>query len=117
MSITVTNQSGQTVSLSTDGPKGKAVKEIIESRIARGELTKGTKAEEFVVIDAHSGLKDENGNWLKSVHGGGLDPDVDGDALGQPSGSEASGAAATSPTEPVKKAVKAGAAGNTGATA
>jgi hypothetical protein len=40
-------------------------------------------------VSADTGVKDEKGDYLLSVHGGGLDPDADGDALGQPTGSGA----------------------------
>ena len=102
-SITVQNQSGQVVSLGlpADDPKSQARKEIVEARVRRGELAeakKGAKSENVTVVvtDADTGVKDEKGDYLKSIHGGGIDPDADGDALGQPSGSGASGKAAKS---------------------
>lgn len=94
--ITVKNESGQVVSLSFDGDHDPR-KQIVEQRIARGELTKVTKSEKSTargrrgrqaVVDYHTGLRDEKGDLLKSVHGGGLDPDAQGDEMGQPSGSE-----------------------------
>ena len=99
-SITVKNESGQTVQigLPEGDPKSKARREIVEQRIARGELTKasgksgGDPAGRAAVLDYHTGLRDEKGDLLKSVHGGGLDPDADGDALGEPSGSGAKSA-------------------------
>lgn len=105
MAITVKNASGQVVSLNTDGARGKAVQEIVEQRIKRGELEKAsasaksapTRRGRAAVIDADTGVKDKKGDLLKSVHGGGLDPDADGDVLGQPSGSK-----------PVKDAVEVG---------
>lgn len=96
MAITVKNASEQVVSLNTDGPQGKAIEDIIEQRIKRGELEKvsaGTKSAprraRAAVVDSDAGVKDEKGDYLKSVHGGGVDPDAEGDALGQPSGSKA----------------------------
>lgn len=94
--ITVKNESGQVVSLSYDG-EGDPRKQIIDRRIQMGELekvSKSTKSKEFVgrsrrvVEDYHTGLRDERGDLLKSVHGGGGDPDADGDEMGQPSGSK-----------------------------
>lgn len=97
-SITVQNQSGQVVSigLPENDPKSQARKEIIEARVRRGELakaSKGAKSEDVTVVvtDADTGVKDEKGDYLKSIHGGGIDPDAKGDALGQPSGSGATG--------------------------
>lgn len=95
-SITVKNESGQTVEigLPADDPKSITRREVIEQRIARGELTVtkgksgGRRQPRAVVEDYHTGLKDERGDLLKSVHGGGLDPDANGDVLGQPSGSK-----------------------------
>lgn len=92
--FTVQNESGQVVSY--DVNPGDARKEILEQRIARGELTKVSEGTEsaarpvqvVVVEDEHTGLRDEAGDWLKSVHGGGLDPDAAGDVVGQPSGSK-----------------------------
>lgn len=95
-SISVRNESGQVVSMSFTGDQDPR-KIIIEQRIARGELekvAKGAKSDAAGAInrraveDYHTGLKDEAGNFLKSVHGGGIDPDAQGDVLGQPSGSE-----------------------------
>lgn len=93
--ITVKNESGQVASFLVDGDADPR-KAILEQRIARGELEKVNKTTKsaagrrarVVVQDADTGLKDEAGNFLKSVHGGGLDPDADGDVLGQPSGSK-----------------------------
>lgn len=108
--ITVKNTSGQVVSLSYDGDQDPR-KEIIERRIQQGELqkvAKGTKPEARVGIsrraveDYHTGLRDERGDLLKSVHGGGGDPDADGDAMGQPSGSKPTeGAVVIDGDEPV----------------
>lgn len=42
MAVTVRNASEQVVSLSTDGPRGKTVADIVEERIKLGELTKVT---------------------------------------------------------------------------
>ena len=95
-SITVKNDSGQVVSLSFTGDTDPR-KAIVEQRVARGELEKvntSTKSERVtrrsrrVVEDYHTGLRDEKGDLLKSVHGGGLDPDAEGDEMGQPSGSK-----------------------------
>lgn len=95
-SISVRNESGQVVSMSFTGDQDPR-KIIVEQRIARGELekvSKGSKSDAAgavnrrAVEDYHTGLKDEAGNFLKSVHGGGLDPDAEGDVLGQPSGSK-----------------------------
>lgn len=94
--ITVKNESGQVVSLSFDGDNDPR-KAIVEQRIQRGELEKVNKSSKServtrrsrrVVEDYHTGLRDEKGDLLKSVHGGGLDPDADGDVMGQPSGSK-----------------------------
>jgi len=92
--ITVQNESGQVASFYVDGDNDPRAM-ILEQRIKRGELTKTTKKSSApvrrgrqAVVDADTGLKDEKGDYLKSVHGGGLDPDADGDALGQPSGSK-----------------------------
>jgi hypothetical protein len=95
-SISVRNESGQVVSMSFTSDQDPR-KIIVEQRIARGELekvSKGTKSDAAEAInrraveDYHTGLKDERGDLLKSVHGGGIDPDAQGDVLGQPSGSE-----------------------------
>ena len=96
-SITVKNASGQVVSLNVDGPRGLAVAGIVEQRIKRGELEKvststksatGPRRNRAAVVDADTGVRDEKGDLLKSVHGGGIDPDAKGDALGRPTGSE-----------------------------
>lgn len=109
-SITVTNESGQTaqIGLPEWDPKSKTRREVIEQRIARGELTKssgksgGETVGRAAVVDYHTGLRDEKGDLLKSVHGGGVDPDADGDVLGQPSGSkETEGAVEVSVKVPV----------------
>lgn len=42
MAVTVRNASKQVVSLNTDGPRGKAVADIVEERIKLGELEKVT---------------------------------------------------------------------------
>lgn len=92
--FTVQNESGQVVSY--DLKPGDPRQEILEQRIARGELSKVSEGTEsaarpvqvVVVEDEHTGLRDEAGDLLKSVHGGGLDPDVAGDVIGQPSGSK-----------------------------
>ena len=97
-SITVKNESGQVVSLGFDpsDPRSRARKEIVEGRIRMGELEKAGKSDESgeftspsrrAAVSADTGVKDEKGDYLLSVHGGGLDPDADGDALGQPTGS------------------------------
>lgn len=108
--ITVKNESGQTVQigLPEGDPKSKVRREIIEQRIARGELSKasgksgGDPAGRLAVVDYHTGLRDEKGDLLKSVHGGGLDPDAEGDVLGQPSGSKKTeGAVEIEGNEPV----------------
>lgn len=92
--FTVQNESGQVVSYDLDA--GDPRKAILEQRIARGELTKvadgtesaGRPTQVVVVEDEHTGLTDEQGDLLKSIHGGGLDPDAAGDITGQPSGSK-----------------------------
>lgn len=107
--ITVKNESGQVVSLSYDGELDPR-KQIIDSRIKQGELekvAKSTKSDTFVgrsqrlVEDYHTGLRDERGDLLKSVHGGGSDPDADGDEMGQPSGSKPVDGAVVTDAEPV----------------
>lgn len=107
--ITVKNESGQVVSLSYDGELDPR-KQIIDSRIKQGELEKvarTTKSGEFVgrsqrvVEDYHTGMRDERGDLLKSVHGGGGDPDADGDEMGQPSGSKPIEGAVVTDAEPV----------------
>lgn len=93
--ITVKNESGQVATFALEGDSDPR-KAILEQRIARGELEKVTKATKsaagrrarVVVVDSDTGLKDERGDLLKSVHGGGLDPDANGDVAGQPSGSK-----------------------------
>lgn len=109
-SITVKNESGQVaqIGLPEGDPKSKTRREVIEQRIARGELTKasgksgGDPAGRAAVVDYHTGLRDEKGDLLKSVHGGGVDPDADGDVLGQPSGSKkVDGAVEVDGKEPV----------------
>lgn len=95
-SISVRNESGQVVSMSFTGDQDPR-KIIVEQRIARGELekvSKGSKSDAAealnrrAVEDYHTGLRDEKGDLLKSVHGGGIDPDAQGDVMGQPTGSE-----------------------------
>lgn len=92
--ITVQNTSGQVSTFVLDGPDGLARKQILEQRIARGELsrvskdTKSQRPGQVAVVDSDTGLADEAGNLLKSVHGGGIDPDAKGDVLGLPTGSE-----------------------------
>jgi hypothetical protein len=109
-SITVKNSSGQVAQIAfpDNDPRAKARREIIEQRIARGELQKasgksgGNPAGPTPVVDYHTGLRDEKGDLLKSVHGGGVDPDAEGDVLGQPSGSKAvKGAVESGADEPV----------------
>jgi hypothetical protein len=93
--ITVKNESGQVATFLLDGDADPR-KAILEQRIARGELEKvskstksaGARRTRVVVVDSDAGLKDERGDLLKSVHGGGHDPDADGDVLGDPSGSK-----------------------------
>jgi len=96
--ITVRNESGQVTSYLVDPADATTVAraQILRQRIARGELMEeksSAKSARPGVIrpleDYQTGLVDERGDLLKSVHGGGLDPDADGDALGQPSGSKA----------------------------
>lgn len=107
--ISVKNESGQVVSLSFDGEQDPR-KQIIDQRIKQGELekvSKGTSSDAFVgrsqrvVEDYHTGLRDERGDLLKSVHGGGGDPDADGDEMGQPSGSAPIAGAIVTDAEPV----------------
>ncbi len=108
--ITVKNTSGQVSSFSLDGPDGLARKHILEQRVARGELTvvkAGTKSERpgtVGVIDTDTGLADEAGNLLKSLHGGGIDPDAGGDVLGLPTGSQPVDGAVEVPTDTVSAA-------------
>lgn len=93
--ISVQNDSGQVASFLLDGPNDPRA-EILRQRIARGELTEAKKSDKsragrrarVVVQDSDTGLKDERGDFLKSVHGGGLDPDAEGDVNGDPSGSK-----------------------------
>lgn len=90
--ISVRNESGQVTHFAVTGPEDPRAK-ILNQRIARGDLEKVSKSTKtadvtVVVFDDHAGVRDEKGDLLKSVHGGGLDPDADGDALGQPSGSK-----------------------------
>lgn len=94
--FTVQNESGQVVSFNLDGDTDPR-KAILEQRIARGELTKASTSTKsaarvgrnrVAVVDEHTGVRDEKGDLLKSIHGGGNDPDARGDELGQPSGSE-----------------------------
>lgn len=94
--IHTVNEQGQVASflIDTDNPKDVARAEILRQRIARGELgaaEPGAMSQKVVktVVDDHTGAVDEKGDLLKSVHGGGLDPDADGDATGTPSGSKA----------------------------
>lgn len=87
----VKNSSGQVVSY--DLEDGDPRREILDAMVKRGDLEKvaaSTKsgARRPAPKDADAGVKDEKGDLLKSVHGGGEDPDADGDALGQPSGSK-----------------------------
>jgi hypothetical protein len=95
-SITVKNSSGQVSTFLIDGDADPR-KAILEQRIARGELEKVSKTTKsaprgrrtrVVVVDSDAGLTDEKGDLLKSVHGGGHDPDADGDVAGDPSGSK-----------------------------
>lgn len=93
--ITVTNDAGQTSSFLVSGPTDpRAI--VLKQRIDRGELRVGDKSKDGRVDTSSSifeGVKDEEGNYLRSVHGGGIDPDADGDARGVPSGSGADAAA------------------------
>ncbi|MGZ6844557.1 MAG: hypothetical protein ACXVF2_20465 [Blastococcus sp.] len=91
--ITTRNESGQVASFEVTGPLDP-VAQILQQRIARGELevvdgkTKSAAPNtRGAVEDVHTGMVDEKGDYLKSIHGGGADPDADGDALGVPSGS------------------------------
>lgn len=94
-SMTVRNGSGQVASFYVDD-ENDPVATILAPRIRLGELErvpKGTKSTpkrrrgSAGVVDAHTEMRDEKGDYLKSVHGGGLDPDAYGDVLGTPSGS------------------------------
>lgn len=87
--ITTTNASGQTASFGIVSPRDEARAEILRARIGRGELAEGKSRKDGDFVDPDAGAKDEKGDYLKSIHGGGIDPDADGDALGQPSGSNA----------------------------
>lgn len=84
---------GQVAHFSLTGPNDPRAAVLLQ-RIARNELERvGSDAEsdspgrEAVTLDIHAEVRDEKGDLLKSVHGGGLDPDAAGDALGRPSGS------------------------------
>ena len=93
----VKNSEGQVSGFDISGPQGAAREAILRQRILRGELSEaksGAKSDQPggdltpVVEDYQTGLRDEKNDLLRSIHGGGLDPDAKGDALGQPSGSE-----------------------------
>lgn len=92
--LTVKNpRTGNTVAFSFDGENDPR-RAILESRIASGKLNKASGPTkqgrpEPPANDPDAGVRDEKGDLLKSVHGGGVDPDADGDALGVPSGSKA----------------------------
>jgi hypothetical protein len=92
--IHVRNESGQVAHFTVDGPNDPRA-HVLAQRIARQELeavsasTKSSRpGEGGLLLDAHVGVKDERGDFLKSVHGGGLDPDAEGDVGGDPSGSK-----------------------------
>lgn len=93
--ITVKNERGQVASFTVDGDHDPRAL-ILQQRIERGDLekvSKGTASDvtprgRVVVLDSDTGVRDERGDLLKSVHGGGIDPDAQGDVLGQPTGSE-----------------------------
>lgn len=93
--ITVTNERGQVASFTVDGPMDPRA-QVLRQRIDRGELRLGDRSKDGVVdagVALLEGVKDEEGNYLRSVHGGGIDPDAAGDARGIPSGSGADAAA------------------------
>lgn len=86
--ITVTNDSGQTASFAVDGPMDPRA-QVLRQRIASGELREGdhSKSGTDEVPSPFAGVRDEKGDLLASIHGGGLDPEAVGDARGVPSGS------------------------------
>lgn len=91
-------RTGQVAHFTIDGPHDpRAV--ILQERIRRGALESASGSAKsgdaaVTVVEIDAGVRDENGNLLKSVHGGGLDPDAAGDARGVPSGSGLSAAQA-----------------------
>lgn len=85
--ITVTNPRGQVTSYTVDGPLDPRA-QVLRQRIAVGELREGDAGGQAVAdVNIFAGVRDEKGDLLRSVHGGGLDPDAAGDARGVPSGS------------------------------
>lgn len=87
--ITVTNDSGQVASFGVDGPHDPRA-QVLRQRIARGDLREGDQSGRPVDTDGvnvFAGVRDEKGDLLRSIHGGGLDPEAAGDARGVPSGS------------------------------
>ena len=90
--ISTVNDHGQVAHFQVDGKHDPRAL-VLNQKIAQGEFEAAKKSDKsdsrpFVIRDADVGVKDERGDYLKSVHGGGLDPDADGDVLGQPSGSK-----------------------------
>lgn len=86
--ITTTNERGQVASFAVSGPLDPRA-QVLRQRIARGELREGdqTKKAPEATVNVLAGVRDEKGDLLLSVHGGGIDPDAVGDARGIPSGS------------------------------
>lgn len=91
--ITVTNDKGQVSSFGVTGPMDPRA-QVLRQRIANGELTEGDRSGDkaAVVVNEFALVRDEKGDLLRSIHGGGLDPDALGDARGVPSGSGISAA-------------------------
>lgn len=81
--ISVRNDQDQVAHFSVTGP-ADPVASILLQRVARGELERASiddvsvprsRNGGFAVAELHEGVRDEKGDLLKSVHGGGLDPD------------------------------------------
>lgn len=90
--ITVTNAQGQVSSFGVTGPMDPRA-QVLRQRINSGELTEGDGGDKApVAVSLYAGVRDEKGDLLRSIHGGGLDPDALGDARGVPSGSGLSAA-------------------------
>lgn len=86
--ITVTNDSGQVATYTVDGPTDPRA-QILRQRIARGELREGDRSKDTVEAapSIFAGVRDEKGDLVASIHGGGIDPEAVSDARGVPSGS------------------------------
>lgn len=125
--ISVRNASGQVASFSLDDEKSVERERVLRQRINRGELEEvalgaDSVARRAVVVEIDANVRDENGNLLKSIHAGGLDPDAAGDSNGVPSGSGLSAAQARKDAQVAADAValqveNAGQAGVVSATA